>query len=159
MKTYFSMIALLITINSFSQVILKRSESTEAKTLVVSVGGVKQTLIQKQSSVNRILLIPKDTANAQMAGAIVDIGFNSAYGKDYYEVLGRYNLQIFLLNENNIEVGRWTYNRNKPNVTQDLNASNDGYSHLQLPMEIENSKAASSFGSFKNGITLKFVFD
>jgi hypothetical protein len=159
MKTHFSIIAvlLLIAINTFSQVKLERSASTEVKTPAVNVGGVKKTLIQKQSSANEALLTPKDTANAQMAAAVVDIAFNNAY-RDW-DVFGRYHLQIFLLNENNIEVARWSFNENKPNVTQDLNAANDGYYHFQLPMEIENTKVASSLGTIKKGGSLKFVFD
>lgn len=149
---------LLATINSFSQNTFKKAASTEAKTPVMNVGDMKkEPLIQKQTETNRTLLVPMDTANAQMTNAIVDIGYNSAYG--VYDVFGRYHLQIFLLNENNIEIARWSFNENKPNVTNPSNTANDGYAHVQLQMEIENSKAASSFGSLKKGATLKFVFD
>ncbi len=159
MKAHFSIVSLLllITINSFSQVTVKRAASTRAQTPVVNVGGVKQTLIPKQIPANRTLLIPIDTANAQMSDVVVEIAFSSPYQS--FDVLGRYNLQIFLLNENNIEIARWNFNRNKPNESQDLNATNDGYYHVQLPLEIENSKAASTLGSFKKGATLKFFFD
>ena len=162
MKTHFLIIVvlLLITIHSFSQVTLQRSVSSDVKAPVAKVGGAKQTSMQIQNPANRALLIPLDTAKAQMAGAVVDIAFSTAYGPtDILDVLPTYHLQIFLLNENNIEIARWSFNVNKPNVTQDLNAANDGYSHVQLPMEIENLKAASLFGTLKKGCSLKFVFD
>ncbi len=159
MKANISMVTILLltAINSLSQAPLKKPVSTEVKTRMVDAGLVKQPLIQKQETANRTLLIPVDTANAQMSGAVVDIGFNSAYG--VYDVLGRYHLQLFLLNGNNLEIGRWNFNPNRPNVTQDLNAANDGYFHVQLPMEIENTKDVSSFGTLKKGGSLKFVFD
>lgn len=62
MKAYFSIITLLITINSFSQVTFKKTTSTEARSPVVIVGTI--ILLVFHCMIRKYISLPKITVKS-----------------------------------------------------------------------------------------------
>ena len=151
MKTIFLCLTvfLLVTINSFSQVLQKKQ---------ITAPAIQKTELKKVSTQPKATVInpvvkqivkSMDTANAKLADVIITMGYRTASNSSPDLILTHYKPQIDLFDENNRRIAHWEIT-NEDYINSDIQnqkPDQDGYLRITLHMKIDNNTAAS-FASF-----------
>jgi hypothetical protein len=143
---------LLVTINSFSQVLQKKQITAP----VIQKPEQKKVSIQPKATVTnpavKQIIKPMDTANAKLTDVIITMGYRTCSNSSSDLILTHYKPQIDLFDENNRHIAQWeiTNEDYTNNDIQNQKPDQDGEFRVTLHMKIDNNTAAS-FTSLKKG--------
>lgn len=149
-------IFLLMTINTFSQVAQKKQTIAPINQKAKQKKVIPQIKTAVINPAGNQVIAPKDTANAKLADAIIDMVYAECGGTNsdnMDDITRHYKPEIDLFDYSNNLIAHWDFtngiqNQSSEDYPNDINGFSHAF-HVTLLMKIDN---AASFTSLKSGM-------